>query len=269
MARRRKPIVFVVSDGRGETASQVVRAAAVQFDSVDFKLVVKPNVRTVRRIETIVDQAARAGATIFYSLVDDESRRSIRRRARELSVRNVDVLGPAFTALHHLFDRKRGQTPGLLYTLERERIDRMDAVDYTLKHDDGRHPEDLDLADVVIVGVSRASKSATCFYLAYTGVRAANVPLIPGIEIPDQLLELPQHKVVGLRVELSRLLAVRETRASNMRLPDFDPYTERRSVAAELSHATRSMDRYGWRSVNVSYLAVEEIADEVMRLAQG
>jgi regulator of PEP synthase PpsR (kinase-PPPase family) len=184
-------------------------------------------------------------------------------------VSSVDILGPAFTALHHLFRRKRGHTPGLLYALERERIDRMDAVDYTLKHDDGQRPHELSEADVVLVGVSRASKSTTCFYLAYAGVSTANVPLVRGIEPPVQLLELPPNKVVGLRIDLSRLIALREARASHLPLQAADPYIDRRSVAAELTFANRLMDRNGWRSVDVSFLAVEEVAHEVMRLVQG
>lgn len=269
MARRRVPTVFVVSDGRGETAAQLLRAATVQFRGVEYRTSLKANVRTLQRIEAIVEQAARAKAVIFYTLVDDEARRRMRHRARELSVPSVDILGPAFTALHHLFQRKRGHTPGLLYTLEHERIDRMDAVDYTLKHDDGQRPHELGEAHVVLVGVSRASKSATCFYLAYAGVRAANVPLVPGIPPPEELLNLPPGKVVALRVELSRLLVVREARASHLPLPACDPYIDRRSVAAELAYANRLIQRHGWRSVDVSYLAVEETAHEVMRLARG
>jgi regulator of PEP synthase PpsR (kinase-PPPase family) len=268
MPAPRQPTVFVVSDSRGETAAQLLRAAAVQFRGVEYKTVLKPNVRTVRRVDAIAEQAARAKAVIFYTLVDEEARRHMRHRARELHVPSVDILGPAFTALHHLFQRKRGHTPGLLYTLERERIDRMDAVDYTLKHDDGQRPHELCNADVVLVGVSRASKSTTCFYLAYAGVRAANVPLVPGVEPPKELLDLPPRKVVGLRIERSRLLAIREARASHLPLEGENPYTDRRWVASELGAANRLMDRQGWPSVDVSFLAVEEIAHEVMRLVQ-
>jgi regulator of PEP synthase PpsR (kinase-PPPase family) len=269
MPRPRIPTVFVVSDSRGDTATQLLRAAAVQFRGVKYKTVLKQNARTVRRVEAIAEQAARAKATIFYTLVDEEARRHMRRRARELGVPIVDILGPAFTALHHLFQRKRGHTAGLLYSLERERIDRMDAVDYTLKHDDGQRTHELCQADVVLVGVSRASKSATCFFLAYAGVRAANVPLVPGLDPPEELLALPAGKVVGLRIELSRLLVVREGRATHLSQHASAPYVDRQSVATEMAYANRLMDCNEWRWVNVSYLAVEEIAHEVMRLAQG
>ena len=268
MPRLKTPTVFVVSDSRGDTARQLLRAAAVQFEGVRYRTVLRANVRTLKRVRSIVEQAARDRAVIFYTLVDEDTRREMRRSAREANVACVDILGPAFTALHHLFMRKRGNTPGLLYSLDREQIDRMDAIDYTLKHDDGQRPHELSGADVVVVGVSRASKSTTCFYLASAGIRAANVPLVPGVDPPDELLRLPPRKVVGLRVELTRLLAVREARAHNLRLGQLDPYVDRRIVARELGAANRLMDANDWRSVDVSYLAVEEIAREVMRLVQ-
>jgi regulator of PEP synthase PpsR (kinase-PPPase family) len=224
------------------------------------------NVCTPERVRTVVRQAARAGAVIFYTLVSEDVRKAMRQTSRDLHVPSIDILGPAFTALHGLFHAQRRSTPGLLYALDRESIDRMDAIDYTLKHDDGQRSEELADADVVLVGVSRASKSTTCFYLAYEGVRAANVPLIPGIPPPAQLLKQPSHKVIGLRVQLSRLLTVREARAANLRLGQTDPYTDKRSVSREVISANQLMDEHGWRAVDASYLAVEEIAREVMRL---
>ena len=215
--------MFVVSDGRGETARQLLRAAAVQFEGVRYRTVVKANVRTLQRVRSIAEQASHSNAVIFYTLVNEETRREMRRSAREAKVSCVDILGPAFSALHHLFLRKRGNTPGLLFSLDREQIERMDAIDYTLKHDDGQRPHELSRADVVVVGVSRASKSTTCFYLASAGVRAANVPLLLGVDPPEELFHLPPRKVVGLRVEISRLLVsarhARRTFASHNRIP--------------------------------------------------
>jgi regulator of PEP synthase PpsR (kinase-PPPase family) len=269
MARPKTPIVFLVSDGRGETARQLLRAAAVQFEGVRYRTVLRANVRTLKRVRSVAEQAARSNAVIFYTLVNEEARRELRRSAREVKVSCVDILGPAFSALHHLFHRKRSDTPGLLYALDREHIERMDAVDYTLKHDDGQRAHELAQADVVVVGVSRASKSTTCFYLASAGVRAANVPLLLDVDPPDELFNLSSRKVVGIRVEISRLLAVREARAHNLHLAHQDPYVERRMVAREVTAANRLMDANEWRSVDASYLAVEEIAHEVMRLSQG
>jgi len=266
MPPKRLPTVFVVSDGRGDTAQQLLDAAAVQFEGMRYHTRRHANIRTVEQIQKVVREAARAKAVIFYTLVDEEIRKAMRRNTRERLVASVDVLGQAFTALHDLFHRQRGSTPGLLYARERERIDRMNAIDYTLKHDDGQRPSELGAADVVLVGVSRSSKSTTCFYLASEGVRAANVPLVPGVELPTKLLALPKRKVIGLRIDLTRLLAVREGRAYGIGLGQNDPYVDRRSVGLELAAANRMMERHGWRAIDASYLAIEEIAHEVMRL---
>jgi len=266
MATRRAPRIFIVSDGRGDTAAQVLRAAAVQFGRRRYSITRRAGVRTPAEVVAIVRQARKAGAVIFYTLVEEEVRRTMRRASGATLVPTVDILGPCFTALHDQFKSERGATPGLLEALDRDRLERMEAIDYTLKHDDGQRPHDLARADVVLVGVSRASKSSTCFYLAYMGIRAANVPLIPGVDPPPQLLALDPGRVVGLRVNVDRLLVVREARARNLGRGGLDSYLDRREVAHEVIHANRLMEQRGWRGIDGSYLAVEEIAREVMRL---
>jgi hypothetical protein len=223
-------------------------------------------VRTSEEVVGIVREARKAGAVIFYTLVEEEVRRTMRRASGATLVPTVDILGPCFTALHDQFKSERGATPGLLYALDRDRLERMEAIDYTLQHDDGQRPHDLARADVVLAGVSRASKSSTCFYLAYLGIRAANVPLIPGIDPPPQLLALDPGRVIGLRVNVDRLLVVREARARSLGRGGLDSYLDRREVAREVLQANRLMEQRGWRGIDGSYLAVEEIAREVIRL---
>ncbi len=266
MTTRRTPTILIVSDGRGETATQVLKAAAVQFEGQRYRTVRRAGVKTPEEVETIVREAADSGAVIFYTLVGQETRRAMRRTSARRLVPTVDVLGPAFSALHDQFRKKRGETPGLLYALERERFDRMTAFDYTLTHDDGQRPHELSRADVVLVGVSRASKSSTSFFLAFQGVRTANVPLVPEIEPPSQLLRLPRNRVVGLRVNVDRLVAVREARREDLGMRGEESYLDRRAVAGEVIWADRIMEARGWRSVDVSYMAIEEIAKEVLRV---
>ncbi len=266
MPRQRVPTIMIVSDGRGDTASQVLSAAAVQFKGQRYEETRRAAIRTADEVEEIVGEASRLGAVIFYTLVGEETRRAMRRFSGRHLVPTVDVLGPAFSALHDQFKRKRGETPGLLQRLERDRDDRMTAFDYALTHDDGQRPHQLSRADVVIVGVSRSSKSSTCFFLAFQGVRAANVPIVPGLEPPVQLLRLPANRVIGLRVNVDRLIAVREARAQDLGMRGEEEYLDRRAIAREVIAANRLMERQGWHSVDVSYLAIEEIAKEVMRL---
>lgn len=261
-----RPTLFVVSDGRGETASQVLRAALVQFEGRDVDLAVHSEIRTADQVRAVVQAAAARGATVFYTLVAVEARRAMTRVASELLVPTVDVLGPSFGALHDVFQSEPAAKPGLFYSSDRERFDRQAAIDYTLKHDDGQRPDELHLADVVLVGVSRAAKSTTCFYLAFQGVKAANVPLVPGTPLPAELSACDPLKVIGLNVNVSRLLTVRKARATHLRTAHVDYYLDRKEVAGEVLHAAQTVQRHGWRSIEASYLAVEEVAREVMRM---
>ena len=260
------PVLMVVSDGRGETCHQVVQAALVQFEGQDFEMVVRADVRTPEQVSLVIHEAADREATIFYTLVTAEARWALSGMAEQMLVPTVDVLGPSFGALHDLFQRAPSGKPGLFYASDRERFDRQSAIDYTLKHDDGRRAEELSQADVVLVGVSRAAKSTTCFYLAFQGVRAANVPLVFGTPVLPQLAALDPSKVVALSVNVSRLLTVRQARATNLGGRHIDYYTSKREVANEVIHAANLVKKHGWRSIEASYLAVEEIAREVIKM---
>lgn len=266
MPKKKPHTIFIVSDGRGETCSQLVRAALVQFEDQQYEMIVEGEVRTTERVERIVRSAVEENALIFYTLVSDDTRNTIKACAHQRLVPVVDVLGPAFSALNDLFHSERAARPGRLYELDRDHFDRVTAIDYTLKHDDGQRVRDLDQADVVLVGVSRASKSSTCFYLAYEGIRCANVPLFPDIPPPDELLRLAPERVVGLRINTMRLRTVREARAENFAAHGMDEYLDKRQIAMEVREAHRLMERQGWRTVDVSYKAIEEIARQVMRL---
>jgi regulator of PEP synthase PpsR (kinase-PPPase family) len=266
MSNERPPTLFVVSDSRGQTGAAVMKAALVQFENQRYAIVRESNVRTRERVEAIVDAAAQTRGVVFYTLVADETRRAMQQAAASRAVPVVDVLGPALSALHDLFRREPQAEPGLLYASEREEFDRLAAIDYTLKHDDGRRPDGLASADVVLVGVSRTGKSATCFYLAYQGVKAANVPLVPGQPLPDELGGLPAERVIGLWVNPGRLVALREARAHHLHLARDGDYTDLEAVKQEVRAAHRAMSERGWRTIDGSYMAVEEIAREVMRL---
>jgi hypothetical protein len=260
------PSLFVVSDGRGETGAALLHAALVQYPNQRYVVVREADVLTRERIEAIVAAAAQVQGVIFYTLVGEVTRRAMQQAAANRAVPVVDVLGPALSALHDLFKRDPTAEPGLLYASEREDFDRHAAIDYTLKHDDGRRPDGLAQADVVLVGVSRSAKSSTCFYLAYQGVKAANVPLVPGQPLPAELTALPPERVVGLWINASRLIALREARVHHLGVQRGGAYTDLEAVKAEVRAAHRIMADAGWRTLDVSYLAVEETAREVVRL---
>jgi regulator of PEP synthase PpsR (kinase-PPPase family) len=264
------PTLYFVSDGRGSTCAQLVHAALLQFEGRPVRSVIRSAVRSPERAAEIIAEAAAGGrAIVFHTLVLDSVRQTLQQAAEDALVTEVDLFAHTLPALNDLFRSSPSETPGLLYETEREHFDRIEAIDYTLKHDDGQRPDELHLADVVLVGVSRASKSTTCFYLAYKGIKAANVPLFPDIDPPRELLELDPLKVIALKINLMRLRVVRENRAVTYGLKDMDSYTARRELAREIRYANNMAERCGWRSIDVSYKAVEEIGSEVLRLRRG
>jgi regulator of PEP synthase PpsR (kinase-PPPase family) len=265
MPGKRKPVIILVSDGSAETATRVLQAAAVQFEGVDYRCIRRPNVRTAEQVHQVIGEAENLGAIIFFTLVGVETRKAMQ-EAMGRHIEIIDLLGPVITALHSRFRIAPEAIPGLLQDQEQAPYDGRTAFDYVFNHDDGQRINDLEDADLVLVGVSRSSKSSTCFYLAFQGIRAANVPLIPGIPPPPQLLNLPKNRVIGLRINVMRLLRVRQARMPFLNLDADQAYVDRRAVAEEVNAANRLMDKQKWKTVDVSYLAVEEIARQVLHL---
>jgi regulator of PEP synthase PpsR (kinase-PPPase family) len=256
----------VVSDGRGHTCDQLVQAALLQFDDQSYRVERRSDVRTVEGVEAVVCEAKASNAIVFYTLVSTETQQAMKLGAENNLLVAVDLLGPVISALHDLFRTSPKEIPGLLYESNQENFDRFEAIDFTLKHDDGQRPHELDRAHVVLVGVSRASKSSTCFCLAYEGIRAANVPLIPELSPPPQLLGLDPSKVIGLRINPLRLRSVRQARLESMGVSTLDNYVDKRRIASEILAANQLMKRYGWHSIDVSYKAIEEIARRVKEI---
>jgi regulator of PEP synthase PpsR (kinase-PPPase family) len=263
MAKDDEYTIFIVSDGTCRTCEQVVKAVLVQFENRSPRLIREANVRRPARVVKIVKQAAKARATVFYTLVSLATRRAIKEASADYFVPIVDVLGPALGSLYDMFKSVPRSTPGMLYKSNKDHFDRIEAIDYTLHHDDAAGLSDLDQADVVLVGVSRASKSSTCFYLAYRGICAANVPLFPDEEPPQELLKIDKSKVIGLTLNVYRLQSVREARVRSWGLRLGDEYSEKTALMRELRSTNAMIAKYGWRTIDVSYKAIEEIAREV------
>lgn len=260
--------IFIVSDGTCRTCEHVVNAALVQFTGEKISISRRANVTTSKKATKVVTEAAKAGAIIFHTLASEEARAFMKEAAQNHMVPTVDILGPVLSALNFSFTSSPINKPGLMYKAHKEYFDRIDAIDYTLKHDDGVRAHDLHKADVVLVGVSRVSKSSTCFYLGYRGIRAANVPLFVNQDPPPELLKIDPHKVIGLTTNLSRLQSVRQTRLVSMGVSSMLEYVDSDEVASEIRAANILMAKYGWRSIDVSYKAIEEVARAVLILLE-
>jgi [pyruvate, water dikinase]-phosphate phosphotransferase / [pyruvate, water dikinase] kinase len=259
-------LVVLLSGATGRTATQVVNAALAQFDHPLVRVIKQHNVRTATAARKIVRDVGGRRAVICHSLVSPVVRDAVAAEAKRQLIPTVDILGGVLAVLSDQLGAAPRGKPGLLYKLHKEQFDRIDAVGFTLSHDDGAGLATLADADVVLVGVSRASKSVTCFYLAYRGVCAANVPLIRGIDAPAELLAMPRDKVIGLTIAPGRLRNVREARRAKLgHAAATDYYVGHAEIDAELKYALKLMRKHGWRCIDVSYMAVEEVAAQVLQ----
>lgn len=261
--------IFILSGGTGRTGEEIVEAALAQFARQAVKIERRTMVRTAEAACQVIREAHERQGVVFHTLVAADVRQAATDEAARWMVPLVDILGPALAVLEdHLRESPRRQA-GLSYLAQKDRFDRMDAVDYTLAHDDGQRAEGLALADVVLVGPSRVSKSVTCFYLAYRGVRAANVPLIVGVDPPPQLAQLDRSKVIGLTMNPHRLRSIRETRSTHFAeeaQSALEEYTQPNHIAQEIRFALAMIEQHQWRHIDVSYKSVEETSEEVLRM---
>jgi len=261
--------IYAVSDATGKTADGVVRAALTQFDASDVSITRYGGVRTPARIREIIDQAASTGGFVVHTLVSAELRRVVLTEGRARNVATIDLMGPMLTRLSEFLDTQPRAEPGLYQTFDQAYLLRIDAIDFTVRHDDGRNAHELDQADIVIVGVSRTSKTPLSIYLGYRGWRVANVPIILGVNPPEQLFHLPRRHVVALIVKPERLAKLRKARAKSMGVP-LKGYADLDYIRREVTYAYELFERRrDWPLVDVTAKPIEETAAEVVALIDG
>ncbi|MCG8588852.1 MAG: kinase/pyrophosphorylase [Proteobacteria bacterium] len=257
--------IFVLSDGTGETGTSAVRAVMLQFTN-PWRLRVFGQVRTEAEAQRLMTQAAEARALVVFSLVNKNVADAVLRHAKKRSVPTVDLLGPLISNVAiHLKGEPR-QQPGLLHGFSDDYFRRVEAVEFAVRHDDGANLRSLFEADLVLTGVSRTSKTPLSMYLAQRGYKTGNVPLVPGVEPPRELLELDPRKVFGLVIEPSVLLTVRQARVRALGAAPHSAYADADAIAQEVRRARRLFRSRGWRSLDVSGRAVEENASRILEL---
>jgi len=255
--------IYIVSDATGGTARRVVRSALVQFDVARANLVERSLVNTPERIRAIVKEAAKEKALILHTLVSSNLRRLMLRQSRLLGVDAMDLMGPVLDRLSVFFKMTPKEEPGLYKHATEGKTREIEAVDFAFHHDDGQGSDELDKAEVVLVGVSRSMKTPTMLYLAYHGWFAANVPLILEIPPPPQLLGLPKEKVFCLISDETNLLTMRNSRAKAYKLPP-SPYTSPEYIRTELAYARMVCRDNNWRTVETAGKSIEEISREII-----
>ncbi|MDW7650085.1 MAG: pyruvate, water dikinase regulatory protein [Bacillota bacterium] len=261
---KHKPVVYVVSDSIGETAEFVVKAVASQFNSghVDIKRV--PFISDAETIIDMVEEASYAAGMIAYTLVLPELRRVLQDESEKRGMIAVDVMGPmmdAFARFLHLDPRLE---PGLVRRLDEEYFRRVAAIEFAVKYDDGKDPRGLLLADVVLVGVSRTSKTPLSMYLAHKRLKVANLPLVPEVDAPEELFWVPPNKVIGLTINPRQLNEIRQERLKALGLHAQANYASMERILEELDYAEKIMRKVGCPIFDVSNKAVEEVANKIL-----
>jgi hypothetical protein len=257
--------LHLVSDATGETINSVTRACLVQFRGIDPEEHVWSLVRTRAQMDRVVAGVQRNPGPVLFTLMSEELRQRLVDGCRDLGVPCIPVLDSVIHALGAYFGVEISGKPGLQHVMDSEYFARIEAMNYTLSHDDGQSTTQLKDADVILVGVSRTSKTPTCIYLANRGIKAANIPYVPGIPLPGELFRVQGPLVVGLTKEPSRLVQVRRQRL-NLLTDDAGEtdYVDLESVKHEVAEARKLFNRRGWPVIDVTRRSIEETAATIM-----
>lgn len=257
--------VFILSDATGDTAEKVVGAALKQFEAPGVEIEIFPRVRSKAEIEDIVDRAAAVEALLVHTTVNPEHREHLQRRCADADVDDVDLIGTLMGKLASFLHLEAKAQPGGLHLVNDEYFRRIEAVEFAVKNDDGQHPRNLRKADIVLVGISRTSKTPLSTYLAQRGHKVANVPIVMGIEPPPELFRVDQDKVFALSINPEALFRIRQARLQTLGMPADTAYGMRDHIEKEIEYAQQLFDANPhWPLLDVTDKAIEETAAELL-----
>ncbi len=258
--------LHLVSDSTGETLIAVSRAAAAQYEGISAIEHVYPLVRSRTQLERVTAEIETAPGIVLYTLVDTELAAQLEETCRITASPCLSVLAPVLTLFQSYLGAASTARPGAQHVLNADYFKRIDAMNFTLLHDDGQLTENLNEADVVLVGVSRTSKTPTGIYLANRGIKTANVPLVPGVSLPPGLETVRKPLVVGLVASAERIVQIRQNRLLSLNASGDSPYVDRDAVAEEIAMSRRLCARHNWPVIDVSRRSIEETAAAIIDL---
>jgi regulator of PEP synthase PpsR (kinase-PPPase family) len=259
--------LHLVSDATGETLIMVARAAAAQYANVSPVEHLYPMVRSQRQLDLAINEITESPGVVLYTLLDDALIETLETKCRELGLPCMSILGPVLRLFQTYLHSETTHRAGAQHVLNAEYFQRIEALNYTMMHDDGQHVEGLNEADVVLVGVSRTSKTPTSIYLANRGVKTGNVPLVPGVPLAPEVEKLTAPLVVGLYASPERIVQIRENRLLGLKAHRDDAqYIDKTAVAEEVAYSRRLCAKHQWPSIDVTRRSIEETAAAVMKL---
>ncbi len=258
--------LYLVSDSTGETLIAVSRAAAAQYASMSAIEHIYPLVRTPQQLDKILNELESAPGIVLYTLVDHDLARRLETACQESGCPCLSILDPVLNMFQAYLGTTSSLRPGAQHVLDADYFKRIDALNYTMMHDDGQMTDDMELADIVLVGISRTSKTPTSIYLANRGFKTGNIPLVPGISVPPQLERLKNPLVVGLVASPERIGQIRQNRLLALNADEDSPYIDRTAIADELAFSRKLCLRNNWPMIDVTRRSIEETAAAVIDL---
>lgn len=268
MSEKNKPLVYIVSDSTGETAEFVVNAVASQFNSGLVEVRREPFLTSLKRLQKVVREAAENKGMVAYTLVLPQLRQAIIEEAQKYNLPIVDLMGPLLDSFSKILPKDPRLEPGLIRRMDEDYFRRVKAIEFAVKYDDGRDPHGLAQADVVLIGVSRTSKTPLSMYLAGRKMQVANLPLVPEVDPPPELFWLPPKRVIGLTLDPLVLRDIRQERLNTLGLRAHADYADLKRIMDELDYSRRIMLRLQCKIFDVTNKAVEEVASKILNVVK-
>ncbi len=264
-----KLTIYLISDSTGETAKSVVEAAASQFDADSIKLKLFAHIESTKDIKGILDKVDKEKSFIVYTIVKPELRLFLKEESQKKSIFSFDLLGPIMDHIERISGIRPKLQPGLIRKMDKKYFERMEAMEFTVKYDACQGEVDLSPADLIILGISRTSKTPLSMYLAHRGIKVANVVLDLEVEPPPSIHTLPKEKIIGLTIDPANLIEIRTKRLKTLGLTDESIYTDKERVLKEVKYAENIYKRIGCPVIDITNKAIEDIATEIIKIWEG
>lgn len=263
-----QPTVYVLSDSVGETAELVIKAGLSQFNNGEYKIQRIPYVEDIGTINETLQLAKENKGLVGFTLVDPTLRNHLNERANEMDIEAIDIMGPMLAAMERIYNSPPRLEPGLVHKLDEDYFKRVEAIEFAVKYDDGRDSRGIARADIILIGVSRTSKTPLSQYLAHKRLKVANVPIVPEVDPPEELFDVDPLKCIGLRISPEKLNEIRKERLKALGLGDQATYANMQRIHQELDFFNKLTDKIGCKVVDVSNKAVEETANIILHTIQ-
>ncbi len=261
----KKPTIYIISDSVGDTAELVIKAGLSQFLTSDYEIHRVPYVEDKDTIDETLQIVKDKNSIIGFTIVDPELRAYINERVKLLEIESIDIMGPMMDAMERVFKDEPRFEPGLVYKLDKDYFKRIESIEFAVRYDDGRDPRGISRADVVLIGVSRTSKTPLSQYLAHKRLKVANVPVMPEVDVPEELFNIDPRKCIGLKINPEKLNDIRKERLKALGLGEHATYAHKKRIEEELIYFNKIIDEIGCDVIDVSNKAVEETANIILQ----